>query len=294
MPDSYIHVHVAFHALLRAHQSVASLPCYFSGANGADVFCNYQIKKSEPTPNLVKLCTTMHEEKTGLFLKELVMRSLTPQQQSYTLGYITHYVTDCIVNPYISAMGDAGLFRGRRGRLAFEASLDSMLFYENFRIYAVPPLVGTPLLLNEDLAQVSRLLHDCVLSTYETEIESVHFADAFHENLHIRKKMYSPLGVKKTFLNIISPLLFDKKRSEDVLLRMQPGAKRNALPQKWKNPYTLQDRHCSFEEVLTLAMDAAAVAVVAAMQYWLLEIDETTLQQCLGNMHCHTGLPLQP
>ncbi len=292
MPDSYTHVHIAFHALLRAHLSAASLPCYFAGANGSDVLCHFKPGKQTPSPNLPALSEQMQKEKTGLFLTRLIAQSLTTQQQSYTMGYLTHYAACCILNPYITALGDAGLFKGRAGRLSFEASLDSELFYQNHRRRIVPPYAATPILLNEDLAQVSKLLQDAVFFVYKQDIDAVHFADAFHDNMRMRKKMVSAHGLHKLWAKRLYTLLYGRKRSEDMVSRMQPGAALPLLPQQWKDPYTLQKKHMSLEEVLALSVDMAASVISAAMQYWLLEIDEAELATCLGNKSYHTGQPL--
>ncbi len=292
MPDSFTYVHTAFHALLRAHQSVASLPCYYAGANGVDVFDFFQFSHRTKKPNLPALAERMQKEKTGHFLSQLLKLSLTPQQQSYTMGFLTHYTTNCTLNPYISAMGDAGFFKGKIGRFTFEAAIDSALFYQNYRTRSVPLYAATPMLLNEDLAQVSKLLHDAILATYNEDIDSVHFADAFHENVRVRKKMYSPHGVRRMISKLTFPCICGKKMAAETVARIQPGNALPSLPEKWKNPYSLQEEHHSFDEMMSSAQNEAALSIAKAMQYWIGEMEEEQLVLSFGNNNYHTGLPI--
>ncbi|MDL2253071.1 hypothetical protein LJC49_03250 [Ruminococcaceae bacterium OttesenSCG-928-I18] len=294
MPDSYTHVNIALQALLRGGQAVASLPCYIAGANGPDPFHMYQFWRRNRQPDLSALADRIHREQTGRFLAAMLDLAITPEQQSYTMGFLTHYTTDCTLYPYIAALGDAGFFKGKRERLQFEASIDSELFYGNYRTRTVPLYAATPMLLTDDLGQVTQLLHESLLATYGVDIPVVDLADAFHDNVSVRKAMISPRGVKKTWAKLVAPLRTGSKNAMPMLARFQPGKPLPPLPEKWKNPYSGEEMHLRFEEVILLAEQTAAAAVVAAMRYWLGEIDGAKLLSILGDNNYYTGQPNPP
>ncbi len=294
MPDSYTHASIALQALLRGGQAVASLPCYFAGASGPDPFYYFQFWKKHPQPDLPALAGRLHKENTGLFLCALLEGAVTPEQQSYAMGFLTHYATDCTLNPYISAMGDAGFFTGRAARAAFEASVDSALFYKHYRSRAVPLYAATPMLLTDDLGQVAELLHGAIFTTYQLDIPVVNLCDAFHEYAAIRKKMLSPRGGRRFCAGLTAPARLGRKRALPWLARFQPGKPLPHLPEKWKNPYSGDEMHLTFDEVVVLAEETSAACVVAAMGYWLGELDEAQLAHILGDNSYHTGLPHPP
>ncbi len=293
MPDSYTHASIATQALLRGSQAVASLPCYLAGANGPDPFFYAQFWQKSPQPDLAALASRMHKERTGPFLGALLENAITPQQQSYTLGFLTHYATDCTLNPYISAMGDAGFFAGKAARAGFEASLDSALFYKNYRCHTVPLYASTPMLFTEDLGQVAALLHEALLVTYGLDIPTVVLSDAFHENAALRKRMISPRGGRRLWARLSAPARLGHLRAQPWLARFQPGQPLPHLPETWKNPYTGDEMHLTFDEVIVLAEETSAACVVSAMRYWLGEMDAEQLAGILGNNSYLTGLPQQ-
>ncbi len=291
MPDSYTHASIALQALLCAKQGVASLPCYLAGAGGPDPLAFYQFWRRKRHPDLAALADRIHREHTGKFLSALLENSITPQQQSYTMGFLTHYATDCTLNPYISAMGDAGFYQNKLGRIGFETALDSELFYRSYRSRTVPLYAATPMLLSDDLAQVAALLRESILATYGQDIPTVDLADAYHENVQMRKSMISPRGGRKAWLRLSAPLRVGHLRAAQLVARVQPGAPLPHLPENWKNPYLGEEMHLTFDEVLVLAEQTGAACILAAMRYWLGEIDEDKMARILGDNNYYTGRP---
>lgn len=291
MPDCYTHVYVATQALMRSGLTVASTPAYMAGANGPDLFFMYQAHKKMPKPNLRALAAKMHREKTGDFARALISNAVTPVQQSYTLGFITHYTTDCTLNPYIAAMAGEGMpYNEKLGRCKMENALDSKIYFDLYKTRCVALHAGTPVLITQDLSQVCTLLRDAIKEVYEVELPLVVLADAFHENVKMRKKLYSSTGFKRFFRR-----LFETERPEKygapLSCRMQPAPKLRRLPEKWVNPYTSEEMDLNLDEVLSLAVQTGAVCITAAMHYWLGRLTDEKLISVLGNNNYCTGLP---
>ncbi|MDL2325401.1 zinc dependent phospholipase C family protein [Ruminococcaceae bacterium OttesenSCG-928-A16] len=293
MPECYTHSHIAAQALVRSGQVVASHPAFLAGANGPGPLYMYKIWRRNPHPNLPALANKMQHEKTGAFLNALVHLAITPVQQSYALGFLTHYVADCILHPYVAAMCQTGApYSMPNGHSWMESSLDSTLYHQSYKTYFVPLHAGTPVLITEDLAQVANLLREAISQVYERDIPTVALSDTFHDNLKVRGMLISKHGGKRALAALVEPLRFAKKGKGFIRSHMQPAAPLKKLPTTWVNPYTGVSYNITTEEILTDAEAAAANCITAAMGYWLGNLDNEQLAQALGNNDYFTGLPL--
>ena len=291
MPECYTHVYLANQALRRSGNTVGSFPAFTAGANGPDPLYNYHIWKKKRTPDLPALAARMHRENTGVFLLSMIRYATTPVQQSYVLGFVSHYAASCTLNPYMDAMSQKGYpFNIPNGRWIMGASLDSTLYYRDYKTLTVPLHAGTPVLITDDLAQVSSLLRQAVSEAYEMDVPLLALADAFHDNMMLHKLMISRTRMKKPILSLMVP-----KDSElyggPFTARMQPARRLPRLPQDWANPYTGEAMALLLDEVLAVAEQTGAICIAAVMRYWLGELDENTLITVLGNNDYFTGLP---
>lgn len=290
MPDSYTHVAIAQQALLRSGQVTASEACYTAGANGPDPLYFFELGKRHKQPDLPAIGRRIHKEKTGDFLSCLLLFSITPQQQSFTQGFLAHYITDCTLNPYIAAMGDKGFFRSKRERLRFEASIDSELFYRRYRMRHVPAFLSAPRLTAEDLGQVASLLHDAILDTYGEDVPIVALSDAYHSYELLRERMAAPSGLRRFFTKLTAPLRYGGQ-ALSVTGRLQPAPALPPLPEDWQNPYTAEAVHLTFDEVVAVAESTAGVVLAAAMRYWLGQVSDEKIREIVGDNNYYTGRP---
>lgn len=292
MPDYYTHAYVASQALMRSGKVVASHPAFIAGANGPDSLYAYQTWKKKKTPDLPRLAKRLHQEKTGAFLAALAQLAITSVQQSYVLGFLTHYASDCIMHPYVRAMSESGApYAGKQGASQLQASIDSHLYYQDYKTRLVPLHAGTPVLITDELAQVTNLLHDAIYQVYGTDVPVVALADAFHDNLTYRKFLISRYGVKKFFAPMLEHILLGKKSKGKLRSRMQPAPPLKALPEKWKNPYTQEELDVTLDEMLVLSQQAGAACIMATMDYWLGVIEAKQLSDVIGDNNYYTGLP---
>lgn len=293
MPDRYTHSYIATQALSRSGQVVFSRTAFSAGANGPDPLYAFQPWRREKNPNLPALAQRMHTESTGQFLNTLVRLAVTPVQQSYVLGFLTHYAADCTVRPYVEAMCRPGqpYAGGVQAHSRMQASLDSTLYYQEYRTYLVPLHAGTPVLITEELAQVVSLLHDAILDVYGVDIKATALADSFHNNLTQRKILISRSGVKKVLVSLVERVVYSGKDAKGKLRsRMQPAPPLKKLPVQWVHPYTGEERDQTTDELLLEAREVGAVYIAAAMQFWLGDIDAEHLARVLGNMNYYTAL----
>lgn len=292
MPDCYTHTLLGTRALMRCGQTVANWPAFIAGANGPDVLYADRFWRRGKKKNLPALAKRIHTENTGVFLAALVQLAMTPAQQSYALGFLSHYAADCIVHPFVKAMCAPGApYHGPKGKLRMQASLDSTLYYQDYKTYLVPLHAGSPVLISDSLAQVSSLLHEALLRAYAVDVPVVTLSDAFHHNLQMHKWLISRTGIKKVFVPLLGTVLRGGNQRKEIQSRMQPAPPLKTLPQRWQNLYTNQWAEQTLEELLLEAQEASAVCIAGAMRFWLGKINAAQLAFVLGDNNYYTGMP---
>lgn len=288
MPECYTYTHTAMQALIHSGHTVASYSAFRAGAVGFVPMYMYQLWQPIPRPDLPALATKMRHEKTGDFLLALIRYAVTSTQQSYVLGFLAHYATDCTLNPYITAMSLRGAPYGfLNGKDTFAAALDTQLYFQDYKTRKIHLHASTPVLITDELAQISSLLRHAIQDVYKKNLPQVALADAFHYNLFVRQILHVPFG--KIALAFTNKTI--KSSFGSLKYRTQKGKKLLQLPKKWANPYTKAQMDLSCSQLLTLAEQSAGVCVGAAMRYWLGTLEEENLAEVFRNDDYDTGLP---
>ena len=189
MPEGYTHVRTARKAAETIHYKIQCPAAFAAGANGPDSFFCFEIwkKRAKRRYDLPGLGNRMHEEKTGAFLRSLCANVKTRPQVEYTLGFLSHYAADTVVHPFICAMCAPGQpYAGKGGHGYLEIALDSTLHAEDTGSALVPVDDVSPLPTGEELADITALLHTCLLETYGEDIPVEYLADAFWHTYRLR------------------------------------------------------------------------------------------------------------
>ena len=209
MPEGYTHVRTAQKAATAIHYKVQCPAAFAAGANGPDSFFCYEVwkKRAKRHFDLPTLGNRMHEEKTGAFLRSLCANVKTRPQVEYTLGFLSHYAADTVVHPFICAMCAPGQpYAGKGGHGYLEIALDSTLHAEDTGSALVPVDDVSPLPTGEELADITALLHTCLLETYGEDIPVEYLADAFWHTYRLRGLFPSKHGVRRAFFWLVEPL----------------------------------------------------------------------------------------
>ena len=191
MPEGYTHVRTARKAAETIHYKIQCPAAFAAGANGPDSFFCFEIwkKRAKRRYDLPGLGNRMHEEKTGAFLRSLCANVKTRPQVEYTLGFLSHYAADTVVHPFICAMCAPGQpYAGKGGHGYLEIALDSTLHAEDTGSALVPVDDVSPLPTGEELADITALLHTCLLETYGEDIPVEYLADAFWHTYRLLPK----------------------------------------------------------------------------------------------------------
>ena len=209
MPEGYTHVRTARKAAETIHYKIQCPAAFAAGANGPDSFFCFEIwkKRAKRRYDLPGLGNRMHEEKTGAFLRSLCANVKTRPQVEYTLGFLSHYAADTVVHPFICAMCAPGQpYAGKGGHGYLEIALDSTLHAEDTGSALVPVDDVSPLPTGEELADITALLHTCLLETYGEDIPVEYLADAFWHTYRLRGLFPSKHGLRRVFFWLVEPL----------------------------------------------------------------------------------------
>lgn len=289
MPECYTHSVIAFQAMARSAQVVSMPQGFMAGANGLQIFGYYKASNKAKNTKFKSIAARMAQEKTGDFLLYLVQNAQTPELQSYTLGFIAHYATCCIMNPYISAMCKEGQpYSMANGKQWLLSSIDSMLALRDFKT-RIPPLeLSVPLLVGDELAQISSFLHEAIKEVYGIDISIVELSDVFHDMRKVKKKLQC-----NKFSGIIMPIrhlqLYQWKSPGFFKSKQQPAPPLKQLPATWQNPYTEKSYNVTLDELLVQASQGSSTCINACIDYWLGKNDLIKLRRILGNKDYRTG-----
>ena len=180
MPEGYTHVRTAQKAATAIHYKVQCPAAFAAGANGPDSFFCYEVwkKRAKRHFDLPTLGNRMHEEKTGEFLRSLCRHVKSRPQVEYALGFLSHYAADTVVHPFVYAMCQPGQpYAGPGGHGYLEIALDSTLHEEDTGSALVPVNDVSPLPTGEELADITALLHTCLLEVYGVDVSVEYLAD---------------------------------------------------------------------------------------------------------------------
>ena len=291
MPEGYTHVRTAKRAA-EALKVVIKYPAAFAaGANGPDdLFC-YQIwkKAKKRQYDLPGLGYRMHEEKTGLFLQNLIQGISTRAQLEYALGFLSHYATDTIVHPYVVALCEPGMpYAGKGGHGYFEIALDSTLHAADTGVSQVPAEDTSPLMVGGELAEVTNQLHGALLATYGEDIPVEYLADAFYDIHLLRKHFTSRTGIKRRLCWLIEPLFGGRGF---ITGHITPQRLKSDLPDDWTNPFTGETVAGNAFALLKDAQKRSEVYMTALLGWQLGKLTRERLFDLLGSMSYLQGIP---
>lgn len=291
MPEGYTHVRTARKAAAALHCKLQCPEAFAAGANGPDSLFCFEIWKSRNKRrfDLPGLGGRMHEERTGAFLMSLCRHVRTRAQVEYALGFLSHYATDTVVHPFVAAMCQSGQPYGiPGGHGLLEIGLDSVLHEEDTGDAAVPAADTSPQLVGSDLADVTVLLHTCLLETYGEDIPVEYLADAFYHIFRLRGLFVSRYGFKKVLFRLLEPLFGG---SGFITGHVSP-ARLKKLPDEWTDPVTGQTHTGGIFALLPKAQKRSEHYMAAALEYWMDAIPEERLAALLGSNSYTTGQPI--
>ncbi len=275
MPEGYTHALLGTTAAQNAGYQVHNRAAFLAGTQGPDIFFSFEGWKSSAKRryDLKGLGNRMHEDRTGLFLQALAAEAKTPNQLDYFMGFLSHYVADTTVHPYVCAVTKKGEIYGRKnGHGLFEIALDSHLYQQktgkhDFSVNDFSPkLIATP--LAEIVAQLARAIE----ATYGLKIPFEYITDAVFHNRAVRSIFSSRFGFKRLLFWLVEPAFGGRgtltahvhpRRLRGITEKEEQ--RNRSLPNPWQDPVTGQVHGEMISELLTRAVDRTALLYTALL-----------------------------
>ena len=289
MPEGYTHVRTARKAAETIHYKIQCPAAFAAGANGPDSFFCFEIwkKRAKRRYDLPGLGNRMHEEKTGAFLRSLCANVKTRPQVEYTLGFLSHYAADTVVHPFICAMCAPGQpYAGKGGHGYLEIALDSTLHAEDTGSALVPVDDVSPLPTGEELADITALLHTCLLETYGEDIPVEYLADAFYHTKVLRGLFPTKNPLKRGFFWLVEPLFGGRGF---ITGHISPRKLAPDMPDAWTDPFTGTEHTGGVFALLPKAERRSEEFMGAALLLWLDKYTEAEFAEKIGSMSYTEG-----
>ena len=271
------------------HYKIQCPAAFAAGANGPDSFFCYEVwkKRAKRHYDLPGLGNRMHEEKTGAFLRSLCANVKTRPQVEYALGFLSHYAADTVVHPFIYAMCKPGCpYAGKWARLFG----DCARLYppcRGHRLQSGPGRGCQPAATGAELADITALLHTCLLETYGEDIPVEYLADAFWHTYRLRGLFPSRHGVRRVLFWLIEPLFGGRGFITGHVSPRQLDAR---LPDEWTDPFTGTVRDGGLFALLPRATLRSEQFMGAALLYWMDKLTPAEFAEKLGSMSYTKGI----
>ena len=284
MPEAYTHLRCAQGGAALARIRPQDPEAFAAGANGPDIFFCYRcwLPAARRGQNLPALGSWLHRHNTGAFLLALLDHARTPVQQSYALGFLTHYAVDRVLHPYVGAIsGPQGPYHRPGGHGYFEGALDSALHRHDTGDGAVPVRDSLPRLTGSRLAEVGVLLQQALQEACGVQVTREALADTFHHSWYWRRMFVSRLRIKRGFFWLVEPLFGGRSH---ITGHMTPAHLRcKELPAQWTDPATGLWKHADLEQLLGEAQRRSAAYLEVGVGYWQGKLDRSQLKRILGS-----------
>lgn len=291
MPEGYVHAHIAELALSKSGINVGDRAAYLWGAQGPDPFSIYKILGSRGNEGLKELSEAMHTRYTGEFIAELLARADTPTKQSYTEGFITHYIADIIIHPYVeSQTRDDGRFVMRHGHGFCEASLDSYIHLLKNGTARVDGRYISPRMSSESVRQVCQLMSGAIESIYGITAECEDIKRAFSAVGFYRRNILSGGFIARWLAVQVERYII--KDPGAIMCHFTPGEQpKHGHTSEWKNPFTGETSNKSPLELVDQAVCRSGAVLGALQKYFFGKLGSDELLRDLGSLDYVTGLP---
>ncbi len=291
MADSYTHQHSARNALVIAEYSPRDINSFIWGTNGPDPLFFHQMYNPFRKYDLAALGHIMHNEKTGLFLRNMFRFAQTDTQKDYCLGFLCHYSLDSVIHPYINYITQSygSPFNSPSGHSFFESALDSQISMIETGQPAAQVDRYCPEIDKMHIDQIVTLFKKSVDATYESfDIPREEYLKAFHDIKLIKNFFYSPSRMKYIPAFIIEKILGFEEGF--VTSRIQPCVMDLPDFPFWKNLGTGLYSTENLNNILLRSDYLSAECIKIGLDYFNGIITLNELMEDIGNKSYETGL----
>lgn len=289
MPEGYTHVRTAQNAATAIHYKVQCPAAFAAAPTGRTVSFAMRCGKSAPSATLTcpPWATACTRKRTGEFLRCLCRHVKSRPQVEYALGFLSHYAADTVVHPFVYAMCQPGQpYAGPGGHGYLEIALDSTLHEEDTGSALVPVNDVSPLPTGEELADITALLHTCLLEVYGVDVSVEYLADAFYHTKVLRGLFPTKNPLKRGFFWLVEPLFGGRGF---ITGHISPRKLAPDMPDAWTDPFTGTEHTGGVFALLPKAERRSEEFMGAALLLWLDKYTEAEFAEKIGSMSYTEG-----
>lgn len=280
---------------------------FLVGLQGPDPIYYHRLLRKD---NKSFIASKMHNEKTGDFLisalcqikKYEVDTPAFKSGMSYLSGMICHYILDSMAHPYIFYLGGRYLpdnmetkkYMGLHRKV--ELAIDTILCQERLSMKSSHFKISKHILKNFEIPSLITMLYDDTLFlNYGINNGGEVFKEAYHDMRTYYLLTYDPLGAKKTFATLATPLVkkslspFADAFSYHNCLNPDYDYM-NRRRQVWLHPVTGNVYTFSFYDILRNAIKKSTALLQQAYDFTTGKISAEDFRNALPNISYLTGL----
>ena len=139
----------------------------------------------------------------------------------------------------------------------------------------------------EELADITALLHTCLLETYGEDIPVEYLADAFWHTYRLRGLFPSKHGLRRVFFWLVEPLFGGRGF---ITGHVSPRQLDKHLPDDWTDPFTGEHHDGGLFALLPKAVFRSEQFMGAALLYWMNRLPPAEFAEKLGSMSYLQGI----
>lgn len=290
MPASYLHQSVVTDTL-------GVIPAALAGGEGPDPFF-FTVRRDRKGAFLPRLGSALHHERTGAFLRALLVNARTQTQRDYALGFLCHYATDTTFHPFVYAhsLRSDGTFSSTV-HCTLEHTLDAWLYKQRTGRRDTPQhMTGFRAMKEEARRHCAQLLSLSLTQVFpEYHVDAALCRRVFGDCVLATRLLASPHGIKYCVLGAVAaPLrLRDALHAHMVPRRLPEYDAPNACRQPWRSPFESEGaiRLEGARELYDLSVARANECIHAARVYWADELDASAMMHVIGSNSYDSGLP---
>ncbi|MGD9909885.1 MAG: zinc dependent phospholipase C family protein [Candidatus Izemoplasmatales bacterium] len=301
MADFYLHNYIVEQVTKQSTFPFVK-PLLYIGAQGPDPY--YYVLDSKTQGIAHKIANRCHDELTHDLLTnlvQLVKENLTEETYTFLVGFLTHYILDVTLHPYVYYhVGEYDpknkstyAFRGLH--LRFERSIDYEMIRLNegvrperfdfnqryFPKYELP-------------SSISSLMNEVVKRTYQEPLAS----GLYHKGVLTMKRVlkqyaYDPYGIKKCIFRIVDGMNNTKPLLLADVSMYHHTSKFDFLNQHhrvWYHPVSNHPHNDSVSQLLDQAVNHSK-SMISDIQSYLFNHQEIDFEKLFPNLSFNTGVP---
>lgn len=300
MPSGYLHQLCAQRACAISGVTPVEGDVMTLGAQGPDPLFTMGLFPLRLTSKPGKLGNTLHERRTGAFLRALCRRAKAGDavDRAYALGFLTHYALDSTVHPYVYAHSyrEDGTYSSSR-HMRLEKHWDA-LYYHREGHRGTPVIMPGPKETRAHWPQIARLLHGAVLETFpEEQVTEDQLLAAFADTERVNRLTHSPHGVKYAVVWALERLIGKPRLATSQMTPLKPSRAdiENGAHAPWHSPFEPErTRTEGLTELYEAGVRRAGALLTAAAKYFGNEMDEAAFALVVGNAGYDSGMESKP